>query len=90
MEIKLNFKGPLQEKLGQFKIVNLDSSKMTLLQFIEHISKFEWSNDLIENNHIKSPTILIIDDQLIKTDNYANLIIDEDSVITFHVMFAGG
>lgn len=90
MKVNIQFKSTLKETFGENKTLEIDTEADTidLKEFLIVIEKEEWGSELIEDGHVKTPLMLIVDDNLIQ--NEVELKINEQSIVTFYVMFAGG
>ncbi|MDH5404558.1 MAG: hypothetical protein OEY49_18805 [Candidatus Heimdallarchaeota archaeon] len=90
MRVIIKFSNILAEKIGKEIVIYFDRDVITLTEFIEVIRIQSWSNMIIENNHLLSPVILIIDNNLIQLSEMPSISITQNSDIQFHLMFAGG
>ena len=88
MKVNILFKTTLKEKFGESRIIDIDGETVKLEELLFQIENEDWGAELIENGHIRSPIMLIIDDKLVQND--IEMEINENSNITFYVMFAGG
>ena len=90
MKLRIKFSTILADKISKYVEIEVDKAELTLGQFIDLIEQQSWSGEVIENRHIKSPIVLIIDNQLIQFSDNSEIIISANSDINFQVMFAGG
>ena len=93
MKTQIKFTNLLAEKLGKELVLDFpDRDQLTVVEFVDRLSHEPWSSEVIDDGHIRSPVILIIDNQLIQLSNpeSRSVIITSASEITFQIMFAGG
>lgn len=89
MELQIYFKGPLKESIGESLKINVNQP-CSAKGLVDHIAGLSWGEELIEKGHIRSPYMLVINDDIIKISEKPELLIQENDIITFFVMFAGG
>ena len=93
MKIVIKFTNLLAEKLGKEHVLDFPTrDQLSIVEFIERLSHESWSDEVIDDGYIKSPVILIVDNQLIQLSNPESreVVITSASDITFQIMFAGG
>ena len=91
VEVVINFSNLLAEEIA--KQVILSSPKkdhLSIADFLSLIAEQEWAEKIIENDHLKTSIVLIIDNEIIQFSNPPDIIINEKSKISCHIMFAGG
>lgn len=95
VELSIKFSNLLRDKIGKEITIKIDTNSdcISLIEFISEINKLSWASEVLENDHIKDPIILIIDNKLIQLSNQKlikEFKIYGSSEIHFQIMFAGG
>ena len=91
VEVRIKFSNLLAEEIAKEVILtSSNENSLTILDLLSLIKQQEWAQRIIENDHLKTSVVLIIDDEIVQFANPPDLTITEDSKISCHLMFAGG
>ena len=91
MKLSINFSNIHAEEIAKtIELEISDKSSLTLDEFRELLNKQQWKDKILDNDHLKTSVVLIVDDEVIQFSNSKDVEINENSQVSFHIMFAGG
>jgi hypothetical protein len=91
VDITIKFSNLLAEEIGKEMILTFPNRDyLTINDFLDLIKQQIWADKIIEEDHLKTSIVLIIDEEIIQFSNPSELRITEESEISCHLMFAGG
>jgi len=91
VDIQISFSNLLAIEIAEKVILTIpNKDTLDISDFLSIIKEQEWGEKIIEDDHLKSSVVLIIDDEIIQFANPPDIKITENSKISCHLMFAGG
>ncbi|MFV2014907.1 MAG: hypothetical protein ACC656_05745, partial [Candidatus Heimdallarchaeota archaeon] len=70
VDIQISFSNLLAIEIAEKVILNIpDKDSLDISEFLSIIKEQEWGETIIENNHLKSSVVLIIDEEIIQFAN---------------------
>lgn len=90
-KIKIKFSNLLADEISKEVYLDLKNKEsLSPQELLSMIKEQTWGDKIVENDHIKTSIVLIIDDKVIQFANPPDIEITSNSKISCHVMFAGG
>ncbi|MCE7733621.1 MAG: hypothetical protein GPJ54_02005 [Candidatus Heimdallarchaeota archaeon] len=91
VKLVITFSNLLADEIAkEVVLTSPNKDHLNISDFLSLISEQEWAEKIIENDHLKTSIVLIIDDEIIQFSNPPDIKITATSKISCHVMFAGG